>query len=89
MTPQTRYNRRKRAWLAATKLARGCEHCGSKKRDPKNLEFHHRDPSTKSFNVSKAAHTVGWSTLTAEVAKCDMLCEKCHKLTPSYGVNGR
>ncbi len=50
-----------------------CTTCGS----VDELEFHHIDPNTKSFNVS-----VGWSrslhVVLSEIAKCKLLCRKCH-----------
>jgi len=86
MTKQTRHNRRKRAWLVATKLARGCEHCGYTPRTRADrLHFHHRDPNTKEFSLSNGCHSRSWSQLAAEVAKCDVLCDTCHKTTDSYG----
>lgn len=52
-----------------------CQYCGS----TESLEFHHRDPITKLFTVSR-----GWAfaedRLLAEVAKCDLICINCHKI---------
>lgn len=85
MTRQTRHNRKKRQWLVDTKLARGCEHCGKRCRNPVNLHYHHRNPASKEFSLSNGVHSKSWSQLAAEVAKCDVLCNECHKLTDSYG----
>jgi len=41
------------------------------------LEFDHIDPSTKSFNIA-AGYSKPKEDLLAEVAKCQLLCNKCH-----------
>ena len=41
------------------------------------LEFDHIDPTTKSFNIA-AGYTKPKEVLLAEVAKCQLLCNKCH-----------
>ena len=58
-----------------------CQRCGYD-RCIQALEFHHRNPKTKHFNVS-GAHTVAWSRILAEVKKCDLLCANCHAETES------
>ena len=46
---------------------------------PGKLEFHHRDPITKLFDVSVRSH---WGLhnkrMLKEMAKCDVLCRPCH-----------
>lgn len=42
------------------------------------LDFHHRDPSTKDFAISKFSGS--WDQLLAESEKCDLLCANCHRL---------
>lgn len=56
----------------------GCLHCGEK--DPRCLDFHHRNPADKYFNVS-AAHKLQCEAdeITDEVRKCDVLCSNCHR----------
>lgn len=58
------------------KEARGgkCALCGSSE----NLEFHHRDPENKEFDVSRIWNKPG-SVFEQELEKCDLLCEVCHK----------
>ena len=47
---------------------------------PACLEFHHRDPATKKFNVAHgAASSKAWATIQAEIEKCDVLCANCHR----------
>jgi len=54
----------------------GCIHCGET--NPACLDFHHRDPKTKKFQLA-----TGWSraeaSIRAEAAKCDILCANCHR----------
>lgn len=42
------------------------------------LEFHHRDPTQKEFQISKR-----WSmtdeAVKKEIDKCDLLCANCHR----------
>lgn len=64
-----------RALKASAKSA-GCP-CGET--DPKKLQFHHRDPSTKSFNIGDGAGHHGIQRVLEELAKCDVLCTKCHR----------
>lgn len=41
------------------------------------LEFHHRDPETKSFSLSNVG-SISYARLLAEAQKCDLLCSNCH-----------
>ena len=43
-------------------------------------EFHHIDPSTRSFNLSGGELTRKWADIVTELEKCDMLCANCHKI---------
>ncbi len=45
------------------------------------LEFHHRDPSQKDFNVSSKGHSRSWERVQKEIEKCDLLCANCHRET--------
>lgn len=69
---------RKRQWLVSIKMERGCDKCGCRPTNPKVLHFHHRDPSTKLFNISQNVHNYGRAKLQSEIDKCDVLCEPCH-----------
>lgn len=43
------------------------------------LQFHHREPSLKSFEIN--AHTAmrhKWDDVLKEMEKCDLLCVRCH-----------
>lgn len=43
-------------------------------------DFHHRDASTKSFNLTVGAMGRKWEELLLEVEKCDLLCANCHRI---------
>ncbi len=67
-----------------------CKLCGME--DIAILQFHHRDPSTKSFIVGNALREnrekLSRTELETEIAKCDLLCPNCHaahhnSLTPT------
>jgi transposase len=42
------------------------------------LQFHHLDPSAKSFSLSRRGCTRAFAELKAEAAKCVLLCANCH-----------
>jgi hypothetical protein len=55
------------------RLGGKCVECGR----TETLEFDHIDPSTKSFNIA-SGYSKPKEVLLAEVAKCQLLCNKCH-----------
>lgn len=58
-----------------------CMRCGYA-RNLAALEFHHRCPSDKAFQLD--ARTLAnrrWSDIETEAAKCDLLCSNCHAET--------
>lgn len=67
-----------RKMLANLKLASGCIRCEYNK-NPDGLQFDHRDPTTKVFNVSQFSNRTVAEVL-AEVAKCDVRCGTCHAI---------
>jgi len=52
------------------------------------LEFHHKDPNEKDFAIS--SKTRAWKFVEAELAKCVMLCCRCHREVHAgiIGVDG-
>lgn len=54
-----------------------CEICGYDKCD-RALQFHHIDPSSKSFGISSDGHTRGIKELKKEADKCILVCANCH-----------
>lgn len=62
--------------LAETKRCVGCLLCGNS--DPSCLDFHHVDPSEKSFVLTQGV-TRSLEALRVEVQKCAVLCANCHR----------
>jgi len=65
----------KKAWLDSQKLV--C--CRCQETHPACLEFHHRDPATKSMLLSVGVAHYSLARLKAEVKKCDIICSNCHR----------
>lgn len=58
-----------------------CNSCGFAPSSPEEMvvfDFHHRDPSTKKFEVSSTRRS--WPDTKKELDKCDLLCANCHRL---------
>lgn len=68
---------RKRAWMFEYKTQLSCEMCGEK--HPAVLDFHHKEPSGKSFTVSEGFLRVSKKKLLDEISKCQVLCANCHR----------
>ncbi|NBW12487.1 MAG: hypothetical protein EBR82_31095 [Caulobacteraceae bacterium] len=48
------------------------------------MEFHHRDPREKKFQISRAVYIdMPLNEIRAELEKCDPLCANCHKIVHS------
>ena len=55
-----------------------CADCGI--RDFAVLEFDHRDPGDKHYDISSVARGPNsWATVLKEIAKCDVVCANCHR----------
>lgn len=65
--------------MSVAYLGGKCEKCGYKK-FVEVLEFHHKDPSVKSFTIASSQH-IGWEKIRKELDKCQLLCSNCHKET--------
>jgi hypothetical protein len=61
-----------------------CMRCGAT-HPPYVMDFHHRDPSNKSFSIGVNCGSKGLDALVAEIAKCDVLCANCHRYTEHEG----
>ena len=70
--------RRKIRLKAVNHLGGKCVRCGYSKY-PEVLEFHHKDPLKKEFNVSAKGHCRSWDRVKEEIEKCDLLCANCHR----------
>lgn len=55
-----------------------CEKCGYNKPIPGAYDFHHKNPSEKSFAIAKAGRTISLEKLKAEADKCMLVCKLCH-----------
>ena len=73
------YERKKRLWefYNQLKATLECARCGEN--HPATLQFHHRDPQKKDFNLSEAVSD-GYciERIKRELAKCTVLCANCH-----------
>lgn len=72
---QARYRDKMSAVVTDAKKV-GCADCGES--DPVVLDFHHRDPSQKLFNIG-TARGKSVPKVVAEIAKCDVVCANCHR----------
>lgn len=67
----------RRQWRIEYLLEHPCLHCGET--DQSILHFHHRIIKEKIKNVSSMlSSTAPMKRILNEVAKCDILCKKCH-----------
>lgn len=46
---------------------------------PCAYDFHHKDPSTKRFNISQGLEK-NYEVLVKEAKKCILLCANCHRI---------
>lgn len=68
-----------RQWIYRYLLSHPCEVCGES--NPVLLEFAHRVGVIKRFSMCQACNrNVSDQTLSDEVAKCRVLCVRCHRL---------
>lgn len=75
-TRKTPKKQRVQDWVWETKRGAGCSRCSEYR--PETLDFHHVDPTTKLFGLSKAVeHTL--LAVQEETRKCVLLCRNCHR----------
>lgn len=78
----TNESRRKRGKPRKTELIRlfggKCAHCGGEFH-PEVYDFHHVDPSTKSFSIGGRGLLKPFDLILEEAKKCIMLCSNCHR----------
>lgn len=43
------------------------------------LDFHHIDPSTRSFGLSMDELYKSWAAIIKELDKCVLVCSNCHR----------
>lgn len=74
--------RRLRTKLKAIELLGGkCVRCGYKEH-PAALEFHHKIPQLKNFEINTVANK-SWNKIHGELLKCELLCSNCHRIEHS------
>ena len=71
------YKRREQEWFKSVKSQAVCASCGHDVYE--DLDYHHIDPNTKIACVSDMLGTYGRPKVIAEMAKCEVLCKKCHR----------
>ena len=71
-----RYRRRVKQRLME-RAGGACQICGYDK-FPRALQFHHVDPASKAFTVSRHGVTRSYAEVAAEAEKCVLLCGNCH-----------
>jgi len=60
------------------KSVSSCAECGE--RDPRCLDFHHLDPTTKSFSIANGVSKgLPVHLIIREINKCAVLCANCHR----------
>jgi hypothetical protein len=68
---------RNKALIAEERL-KGCQICGYNK-CPAALDFHHLDPNSKDLGLAKGVRNWGTERLREEIAKCIVVCARCHR----------
>lgn len=65
-------------WLAKLKSTLQCITCGES--HISCIDFHHRNPEEKQYNISRVTSSrLSKENILKEIAKCDILCENCHR----------
>ena len=68
----------KRKYEAVLQRGGKCEKCGYNK-NLSALEFHHRNPEEKKFQIDmRRCSNTNLETLKEELDKCELLCSNCH-----------
>jgi hypothetical protein len=63
--------------MARWKEGKCCKVCGEN--HPACLDFHHREPGSKDFDIAYAVNVgMGDDLIISEIAKCDVMCRNCH-----------
>lgn len=78
---KSRYRKRKRIrireYVRSVLSGASCTDC--QETDIVVLQFDHRDPAVKSFDISVAMNgSISLDRIKAEIAKCDVVCANCH-----------
>jgi hypothetical protein len=78
-----RVSRNKQKYRQAVRrlIAKHKKQCSScPENHPAALDFHHKNPKTKKFNLRDATHcTSSLVVVEQEIRKCVVLCSNCHR----------
>lgn len=76
---QARHRARNHSRVMAYLDEHPCTDCGES--DPVVLDFDHLPGHVKRFTISRAvgASTRSWTSILAEIAKCEVVCANCHR----------
>jgi len=73
-------NAKYKAWWWWFRKELKCEICGEDRHYC--LDFHHKDPSTKTMQISEMVHRkFKKQKVIDEIKKCQVLCKNCHAET--------
>ncbi len=75
---QKECHQRRLAWYRDLKAGLSCSHCSES--HPATLDFHHNDPKQKEFHIGQVGRYRNREKLLAEIAKCLVLCNNCHRM---------
>lgn len=64
---------------------KSCIDCGIT--DIRVLDFDHRNPKSKTKEVSKMLSNCSWKTISEEINKCDIRCANCHRIRTAKQFN--
>lgn len=65
--------------------------CCTYARSLAGLDFHHRDSTTKMFDIANA-YSRSWVSVVKELDKCTLLCKNCHAekhWSESFGLSSK
>jgi hypothetical protein len=66
-------------WFNETKSGLECKRCGFS--HPAALDFHHRNPEEKLYEVSVMPfRSISKKKILEEMDKCDVYCANCHRI---------
>lgn len=66
-----------REWLVDLKKTLKCEICKESRHYV--LDFHHKNPLEKDFNIARAFKNSSKETIMKEIEKCMVVCSNCHR----------
>lgn len=56
-----------------------CTRC-KEKFPPYVMEWHHIDPTTKSFGIGQGSFRNSMKKILEEISKCELYCANCHRI---------